>query len=167
MATLTIPITDHNTEGVCTQQYSVSYKFDGASEILWTGVFYTSPIVLDNLGDDESYEVTVTRLCCNGSVSTPTVFVVSTVILVAPTGFTAVQAGANVNLDSDDYTGATAYEWQRADDVDFTVNLTDIASVAVSNATDLAVPASTYWYRWRAIKGGVASEWAIDSVTVS
>lgn len=167
MATLTIPITNHNEEGVCTQSYGLTYKFDGAAEILFSRIYYTSPIVLDNLAEDNSYEVTITRTCCDGSSSIPTVFVVSTVVLVAPTGFNAVQSGANVNLDWDDYTGATAYEWQRADDSGFTTNLTDIETVAVSNATDLAVPVGTYWYRVRAVKGGVASEWATDSVTVA
>jgi hypothetical protein len=167
MATLTIPIPNHNEDGICTQFYTVSYKFDGATEVLFSGVFYTSPVVLNNLGDDESYEVTITRNCCNGSVSDPTVIVVSTVVLVAPASFTAVQSGANVDLNWDDYTGATAYEWQRADDSGFTTNLTDIETVVVSNATDLAVPVGTYWYRVRAIKGGVASEWETDSVTVA
>lgn len=166
MATITIPITDHNTEGVCTQFYTVRYKFDGASEWQFNGSFLTSPIVINNLATDTLYNFEVTRTCCDGSSSTPATFDVDTTEIVAPTSFNVVQDGVDVdgtwtNMGVDDY------EWQRATDSGFTTGLTAVFSTGGTNSfTDLAPGAGTFWYRVRSVVDGVAGLWATDSVTL-
>lgn len=167
MANLIIPITDHNADGVCTVQYQIKWRLDSSPEWVAEDVQYESPIAINNLADNTDYVIEITRQCCDGSASTPVTISVTTTTLTAPTSFTATQDGADVDLDWDDYVGAANYEWQRADDANFTTGLTDPAVTAVSNATDTAVPVGTYWYRVRALIGDVYTEFATDSITVS
>ena len=77
MRTLTI-IIDDNDE-VCSQGYQVQYKL--ATDINytnWTPNPTTSPIVITGLEDDTAYNVKVTRLCCDGTISDPTILDVDT-----------------------------------------------------------------------------------------
>lgn len=167
MANISIPITDHNADGVCTQQYLVKWRLDSSPEYIGSDTQYESPIVLNNLTDGATYVIEITRQCCDGSTSTTASVTFDTTALEAPEGFTATQDGADVDLDWDDYVGAANYEWQRADDINFTTGLTSPVVSAVSNATDTSVPVGTYWYRVRALIGDIYTDYATDSVTVS
>lgn len=75
MAKATIPITDHDTGSpmICTQYYIVEYRPTGVSGWSTASPNITAPpIVLEDLVDNISYDLKVTRVCCNGAKSTPT-----------------------------------------------------------------------------------------------
>lgn len=165
-ATIVIPITDNNADGVCSLGYIVQYRFNGGTEWLYNDTFLTSPIVLENMAEGQEYEISVTRQCCDGSTATPSIFVVSAEGLPEPTGLTPSQLGADVQLNWDDYADADSYEIQRADDIGFTTNVHNYTS-PTSNYTDTASPAMLLYYRVRAIVNGVASAWANTSITVT
>lgn len=69
---ITIPITDHNTPGVCTSYYGIRIKL--ASVDNWTdlpdqyGTLTGSPagwaVVIAGLADDLEYDYEITRFCC-------------------------------------------------------------------------------------------------------
>lgn len=67
---ITIPITDHEDEGVCTIWYDVTYKLN--TEVSYTQMLpvYGDTIEIDNLAADAEYNIRITRNCCNGSQST-------------------------------------------------------------------------------------------------
>ncbi len=76
MRTASIPITDHDTGSpmICTNYYTVEYKPTGTSG--WFTVSpnpIESPVLIEGLMDDISYDLRVTRMCCNGAISTPTI----------------------------------------------------------------------------------------------
>jgi hypothetical protein len=77
MRLISIPITDDGTE--CNEGYIVEYKLTADSD--YTRVFpdqIGTPVVITGLLDDVSYDVRVTRKCCNGSYSAPTLSTVIT-----------------------------------------------------------------------------------------
>lgn len=59
----TITITDH--AGECTAYYYVRYKANGDAN--WTVMEnqLTDTIVIENLADETTYDIEVTRICCN------------------------------------------------------------------------------------------------------
>jgi hypothetical protein len=70
--TVTIPIADHATDGICTNYYVVRYK--PTSSPTWIVVSpnpVLSPITLTGLAPSTTYDLEVTRYCCDGIASTP------------------------------------------------------------------------------------------------
>jgi hypothetical protein len=77
MMKILIPITDDGTE--CNEGYIVEYKL--TSDTDYTRVFpdqLGTPVEITGLLDDVSYDVRVTRKCCNGTLSDPTIDTVIT-----------------------------------------------------------------------------------------
>lgn len=162
--TLTIPIEDNDTE--CMMHYLVQYKFNGDAGYFFSQLYYDSPIVLQNMQDSATYDIRITRYCCNGSISDPVDLTLITDAVPSPATLSAAQVGADVELSWTDMSVDT-YEIQRATDVGFTTGLTDIyAGVWTATVTDLAVPPGNYWYRVRSILDGVGSDWTVDPITV-
>lgn len=81
--TALIPILDHDSE--CSLYYLVEYKLSGDASYTSLGNMLPSeytegspPITvwklqIDNLVNDASYDVRVTRYCCNQAFSSPTI----------------------------------------------------------------------------------------------
>lgn len=67
---VTIPIENHEADGVCTSYYALRLRLEG--EPAWQVLpnQYENPIVLYNLLDDEDYELEVTRHCCDEGAGT-------------------------------------------------------------------------------------------------
>lgn len=78
MRTLYIPIDDFDT--VCSQGYQVQYKLAGDPTYTDWPEALTSPIVITGLEDDVAYNVKITRLCCDGTVSDPVVIDITTTV---------------------------------------------------------------------------------------
>lgn len=79
MRTLTIIIDDDDI--VCSQGYQVQYKLAAdVNYIDWLPNPIASPIVITGLSDDVAYNVKVTRLCCDGTISDPTIIDVTTTV---------------------------------------------------------------------------------------
>jgi len=79
LKTATIPITDHNTGGICTNYYMVRYKADSESswKIMNPNIF-TPPVVINGLSASTNYSVEITRYCCDGNQSNPVTITVTT-----------------------------------------------------------------------------------------
>jgi hypothetical protein len=75
---ITIPITDHETEGVCSIYYRTEYKLTTEGGYHLLPDVYTPPVVINNLVDDTEYDVRITRFCCDGSQSVPLELTVNT-----------------------------------------------------------------------------------------
>lgn len=156
-----IDIADHS--GACTMHYTVSYRLSGTGPG-WqhTERQYTSPIILSNIEDGQSYDYEIVRTCCTGGDSTALSGTFTADIIPEPPNFLISQTvpGAVVDLVWDAVSGADSYEVQRADDEDFTTNVVEVYQGATNSAIDSPPPdPGTYWYRLRAIDGGVASAW--------
>lgn len=72
MTKATIPITDHNTGSpmICTQHYLVKYRLTGTPT--WNVLVpypYTGTVVIEGLSNDTTYDYSIQRVCCNGSIS--------------------------------------------------------------------------------------------------
>lgn len=171
---ITIPITDHNTGGVCTQYYQVEYKINGEAGYSFSQTMFASPIVLDNMLENTIYDVRITRVCCDNVSSTPATFTVDTtppedpVDLVAPTNFTAVQSGGDAVLNWDDMSGADSYELQRAANSGFTTALTTVYIGTTSGYTNTGLAGGTYYYRVRSLlTGNPPGAWATTNLTLT
>ena len=66
----TIPITDHGDVGVCTMQYNVRHRPSGTTPWITSLPQYDTPVLIDGLIFDASYDYEITRQCCDGAVST-------------------------------------------------------------------------------------------------
>jgi hypothetical protein len=79
MRAISIPVTDDGTE--CNLGYIAEFKLTADSDYTR---FYpdptASPIVITGLLDDSMYDLRITRKCCNGSYSAPTLTTVDTTI---------------------------------------------------------------------------------------
>lgn len=147
---ITIPITDHNDEDVCTNNYLVSYRISG--ETYWTNqVFYEPPVVVTNLDDDFEYQFKIVRQCCDGVVSAPLELTINTTILSAPGNFSATPADQQVTLNWDVVSNADSYTLERAEDASFTSNLTTIYTDTDNSYNDTGLNnGDTYYYRLKA-----------------
>lgn len=74
---MSIPITDHDS--TCTMEYIVRYKLssDAGFQLLQPNPI-TSPIVIPNLLDGQTYNVEIVRIGCNGIQSEPVAFTQAT-----------------------------------------------------------------------------------------
>ncbi|RYD50670.1 MAG: hypothetical protein EOP52_13495 [Sphingobacteriales bacterium] len=75
MKTLLFSVTDHNADNVCTSNYKVEYRAAGADVYNTLYPYPAGPdIAIPNLTSGQSYEVRVSRTCCDSIESDPTVF---------------------------------------------------------------------------------------------
>lgn len=65
----TIPITDHADN--CTSYYLVAYKLHDAGSYTSLPYQFTDTVEITNLQDSSTYDVQITRYCCNGLQSDP------------------------------------------------------------------------------------------------
>lgn len=105
----TIEITDHNSAGVCTSFYAVSYEpVSGGGAVPLPNQF-TSPVIVGGLESGIEYNITITRNCCNGLISSPVIVQVMDQ-LPAPANFTATfLSGTDWDITADEVTAATNY----------------------------------------------------------
>jgi len=79
MRKATIPIDDD--ADVCNTGYIVEYKL--SSEVDYTRLYpdpFGNRVVLQNLADDEAYNVRIKRKCCNGDTSSWTNITIDTTL---------------------------------------------------------------------------------------
>lgn len=91
-----IPITDH--DDACTLYYLVQYKLTTETSYT-TFQWFDDQIEINNLADDSTYDVIITRYCCTGTTSTPTTIEVDTTVvspqLDAPANFSMSPGGGS------------------------------------------------------------------------
>lgn len=166
MRQLTIPITDHNSEGVCTENYIVQYKIIGDTSWAFTGTFYTSPIIINGFLDDTEYTIRVQRTCCGGVLSDPMEFNFDTEQLTPTiTGLSLTPGSEAINANWDDYSGADGYKLYISTTNDINT-ATGVYAGATSafNITDLNT--GTLYYVWVvAYDGTLYSPYATSSAT--
>lgn len=169
---ITIPITDHDEN--CTQYYLVEYKLTGAAGYSSFHSF-TNEVIVSNLEDESTYDVRITRFCCNGSSSAALELEVDTTTdspqLDAPENFTLEVDETPVTGELigswDSVAEAEGYTAQISSTSDFT-NIVYIINTAApltdSPATGLT-PGNTYYGRVKAIASGYTdSDWSnVDS----
>ncbi len=75
---ITIPVTNHNADGICTIHYKVGYKL--TSEDLYTEMppVLGDTIEIANLAADATYNIRIIRFCCDGLQSAPLLLEVNT-----------------------------------------------------------------------------------------
>lgn len=162
---ITIPI---EATGDCVEYYLGEYKLTGDVGYIHSQQFFTTPIVFNNLLDNTIYDIRITRYCCGGASSTPQEFTIDTTVVAAPASITPTQDGADVDVTWSTVTGADAYQLQRAESSDFTVNLVELYEGAATAYTDTGLSAGTYWYRARAHKAGASwSAWVSNNIVVT
>lgn len=64
-----VPINDPNPD--CVQYYIVEYKAPSDIGYTTAPVAYSSPAVIDGLIDGVTYSIKITKVCCDGNLSTP------------------------------------------------------------------------------------------------
>lgn len=164
---ITIPIANHGEEGICTWEYLVEYKIEGAAGYTFSQMMYDSPIVLDNLLDDTLYDLRITRYCCNSVSSAPYTFQFNTTFLDVPTGFAATPAAGDVTLDWDEMTDADSYRLYRSTNIDYTGSVL-IYEGSDNEYEDEGLTAGTYYYRVQSLKANhAASDYATTNATIS
>lgn len=72
---ITIPITDHSEH--CTGFYLVEYKLSSDSTYS-SFMSFTNEVVINNVLDGATYNIRITRNCCDQGVSNPLSLSVST-----------------------------------------------------------------------------------------
>lgn len=75
---ISIPITDHTAEGVCTSWYDVSYKLNTEAGYTIMPPLFGDTVEIDNLAASAEYNVHIVRHCCNGAQSAVTEITVTT-----------------------------------------------------------------------------------------
>lgn len=165
MVNIFIPIIDHGSE--CTAYYLVEYKLVADSGYIVLPFQFNTPIEIKGLQENQSYDVRITRFCCNGDQGTPTTTTINTGSLDAPTGFTATGGTGEITLVWDNMPDATNYIIQRD-----TVN-TFPAPIEVYNGAHTAsvvdsplTPGTQYFYRIKSQASGFAdSPYSTDDAT--
>jgi hypothetical protein len=164
---ITIPIANHEAEGVCTWHYIVQYRIYGADGYSFTQQMHDSPLVVDNLLNDTLYEFTVTRYCYNDISSTPYTFQIDTTLLDAPTDFTGTPVAGTAALTWNDMPDADSYRVQRSATADFTTATTVYEGTA-NSYDDEGLSSGTYYYRIQSVKVLHAnSTFATLNITIS
>lgn len=165
---LTINIADDNTPGVCTEGYLVKWRATGSPTWDFQSMYYTMPIIINGLTDDTTYDISITRQCCNGISSTETIITYDTLPLTDEIeNLVATGGSESVSLNWDDFTGADGYVvyMSQTNDINTATLIYDGATSAY-NATGLN--SSTTYYFWvAAYDGDQFSAYATDSATTS
>lgn len=156
----------YNDGSTCTTSYYIEYKKTVDSNYMVLGTQYASPLVIDNLDDDTSYDFRITRTCCNGVIATPTITTITTTKTDTPTSFEGTAGDTQVSLTWDAVSGANKYIVEMGEQSDYSD-----AVVIYEGATNSYVKTglsngTLYYFRVRAVDDGyLASDWAIDSAT--
>lgn len=171
---INIVVTDHSDN--CTGYYLVEWKLTGATAYNSMKA-YTDTFDIPNLDEASTYDVRVTRVCCNGASSTPETDIVDTTSdstqLAAPTTFAMVAGGSSGEIDVswDDVTDAVAYECQISltDNFNVIAHILNTLDPLVSGTITGLTPSTLYYGRVRASAPGyVTSDWsATDSATAT
>jgi len=142
-----IPISDHDTN--CSIYYLVEYKLStdtGYNSFNWATA---PPIKINNVIDDSTYDVRITRFCCDGSQSAPLVLSIDTTTnspqLAAPTGLALTPGVTQLAADCNNVVNATEYLFELAKDSDFTVEY-QIASNSTSDYTFTGLDTGVLYY---------------------
>lgn len=142
-----IPITDHDDN--CSTYYLVEWKLNadvGYNTTNWTAA---PPIIINNVLDNSTYDVRITRFCCDGSQSSPLVLSIDTTsdspTLATPTGFTFTAGVEQIVADCNNVVNADEYVFDIAEDDEFTVNFQQVVS-ATSDNTFTGLTAGTVYY---------------------
>lgn len=167
MKNVSIPITDDGAQ--CNAEYLVEYKLSGdTGYTVAPGIFTSSPIVINNLQEGATYDIRITRNCCDGQVSPPITTQVTTSLL-PPENFTATPfVGEEIELTWDNDINADTYEIDRALDSAFTMSVTNIYSGAyTASVLDAPLTAGvTYYYRIKSQASGYDdSDYSYDNAT--
>lgn len=75
---ITIPVTNHEAEGVCTTYYRVQYKLNTEPGYAEMPPVYGDSIEIPNLAADATYNIRIVRRCCDGLESAATELTVNT-----------------------------------------------------------------------------------------
>lgn len=75
---ITIPVTNHDTDGICTMYYRVFYKMSTEGNYNELPPIYGDSIEIVNLAADATYNIRIIRKCCEGLESTATELTVNT-----------------------------------------------------------------------------------------
>lgn len=150
----------------CVAFYDVYYKLQSESSYIQLPNQYTSPIVVPNLGDDNSYDIRVIKHCCDGSVSQPLDIPFLATILTPPTTFEATAGDSQVACNWDDMADADNYILEMDTNSDFST-ATEIYSGTTSNHTETELDnGTTYYFRVKQQRTGYPdSDWSTDSAT--
>lgn len=164
----TIFIVDNNYGDECTQSYKVEVKLTSDSVFVERPVQYTSPVQVDSLEDDTSYDIRITRRCCNGTISTPQTVTILTTKVTDPVNVIATATSAteiDVDWDWDGYGEAhDGYVLERGLNSDYSDAEVIYTAATTSFADTGLTTATTYYYRVRAYADGYL---ASDFVTVN
>lgn len=164
-ARIVIVLSDHSDN--CTLRYEVVYKLSTDEGYTPAGNFFGDTIEIPNALADTTYDVKVTRYCCDGNISVVYSAEVDTTILTPPTTFAGTPADTQVTLNWDAMTDADNYVVEMADDAEFTTNLTEIYSGSTNSyvKTEL-VNGTEYFFRVRQQRTGYSdSAWSTTNAT--
>lgn len=169
MRNATIPITDHSNQ--CVSSYKVEYKLTGEPygwTLLpdWVGA---PPIIIYNL-EEASYDVRITRVCCNGQYGEPKEFTIDSDVpaLDPPANFvvTGFVGGSEAVWDND--TDADTYIVERDTNSGFPTPVEVYNGAYTAMVSDSPLAAGTYYYRIKAQGSGFAdSSYSYDSAIVT
>lgn len=164
-----IPITDHGS--TCTSYYLVEWKLStdtGYNTMNWA---VEPPIIINNVLDASTYNVRITRFCCDGSQSVPLTLNVDTSSnspqLDQPLNLTLTPGTETINADCDDVANADEYVFQIADDDEFTVNMNEfIAAMSEYDFLNL-ISGGVYYVRVKARASGYQDSIWSDTETTT
>lgn len=164
-------IIDSETE--CTQSYNVELKQTSDSVFVPLPIQYSSPIVIDNLEDDTSYDVRITRKCCDGVNATPVVSTIVTTQVADPIDFITDGSPTSTVIDlewDDDGTPPvpTDYILERGLNSDYSDAVVVYRGSTKSYSNTGLTTGTTYYFRVRALSTGyLASDFVTHSETTA
>lgn len=154
LRTLNIVITDHNAPGVCTQGYLVQKKATGDPGFTLVNTQYDSPIVITGLAENTQYEISIQRICCDGSSQAAQIIEYNTLPLSDEIeGLAFTPASESIVINWDDFTGADGYVVYQSETNDINT-ATLIYNGATSGHTAIDLEPSTTYYFWIAAYDG-------------
>lgn len=164
--TITIPITDHDAN--CSLSYLVEWKLSTDANYVQDTQF-TPPIVIENVLDASTYNVRITRNCCNSGTSAVLAIDVDTTsnspVLDKPLNLVLTPGAESMDADCDDVVNATQYVFQIAMDDEFTVDFQEqISATSDYNFTGL-ISGGVYYVRVKARASGYADSPYSDTAT--
>jgi hypothetical protein len=75
---ITIPITNHEEDSICTMYYRVSYKLNTEVSYIQLPPMYGDSLEILNLAADATYNIRIIRKCCEGLESAAAELTVNT-----------------------------------------------------------------------------------------